>query len=157
MPKVLQRFNPFTGIIEQRPVYGDHYRYANDPTLSITTSETFQNKLALDVGVLAPGAIYELEVNYKWNHDATNSDFEARVLDETATALDYLDGWHKQEPQDSAGNWEGTGSSQRYLTTTKYVITGASIARSFVLQYRTDDSDDASSIFDVTLAFKRVA
>ena len=157
MPKVLHRFNAFTGILEQMPVYGDQFKEAVDPTVSITTSETFRDKLLLDVGILKPSAVYHLDVSYKWNHNATNSDFEARVLDVNNNALAHLDGWHKQEPQDSGGNWEGTGSDQRYLATEKYRIIGAGVLNTFLLQWRTDDANDESSIWDVLMSFKRVS
>ncbi len=150
--------DPQTGLLIQQPVYGSHLRraYDNGPP-SITTSETFQDKLALDVGVLAPGRIYELLVSYMWNHDATNTDFEGRVVDIGGNALIFSDGYHKQEPQDSAGNWEGTGSSQRFRAVQTYEIIGAGVPQLYTLQYRTDDADDASAIWAARMKFIRVA
>lgn len=157
MAKLLQRFDPFTGTIIQRPVYGDNYRYAADNTLSITASDVFQTKIVLPVGVLISNAVYELDVSYKWNHSATNNDFEARILDINNNALAYLDGYHKQEPKDAGGNWEGTNSEQRHPTHERYPIIGGGVAQQYTLQYRTDSVGISSSIWDVLLTFKRVA
>lgn len=156
MAKSIFRYNPFDGKLDQFPVYGDQFSEAFDASISTTTSTTFQEKLLLNVGILKNGAIYYLETSYKWNHDATNNDFESRVIDISSNELDHLDGHHKQEPQDSSGNWEGTGSAQRYGNCFRYRIVGSGVADEFRLQYRTDSNGAESSIFDAIMSFKRV-
>lgn len=158
MSKVISRFNPYTGIIEQMPVYGDQFFDLYDPSVSMTTSTTFQNKMAIVTPVLKPAAVYYLTISYGWNHDSTSNDFEARLFDTDAgAAVDYLDGWHKHEPQDSGGgNWQGTGSGQRYYISRRYRFTGAGVVRNFELQYRTDSGGTESSIWEVIAEFKRV-
>ena len=157
MPKTLFRYNPFEGKIDQMPVYGDQYAEVEDRTVSITTSDVFQAKLDFTTPILKPGAIYELCVSYGWNHDATNSDFEARVFDvDLNTALDYLNGWHRVEPQDAGGNWEGTGTDQRFYASRRFRIAGAGAVRNLSLQYRTDVAGVASSIWEAYINIKRV-
>lgn len=125
--------------------------YANSNGISTTTSTTFQTKVTLNAGTLVAGT-YKLITNYGWNHDATDSDFEARVLNNGA----QLGELHKQEPKSSAGG-DPTGSTQRYYCNRQGVFALPAGARTFVLQYRTDDAADESSIWEASLELWRYA
>ena len=133
-------------------VFGTGFDSEQSLAISTTTSTTFQTKVTFSYTPPAAGK-YLLLVSYGWNHDATNSDFEARVQQDAVT----LGQIHKQEPQDSGGG-DPTGTDQRYLAMRYYLLDfTTTTAKSFTLQYRTDDAGDESSIWDAYLCCFRVS
>ncbi len=131
-------------------VYGTEYQYDAEAGITTTTSTTFQNKLTL-VTTNLPLWEYELMVSYGWNHDAQNSDFEARVQ------LGAVNLWqiHKQEPKDSGGG-DPTWTTQRIPTSRTFEPITLSWVNTFTLDYRTDNGGQESSIRDAYMKIIRV-
>lgn len=113
--------------------------------ISTTTSLTFQTKVSIPSTAL-PAGTYILTVSYGWNHDATNSDFEAEIR-QNGSRIGEL---HKQEPKD-AGGGGSTGTTQRYYVTRRQELVLTAGSYSFDVRYRTDDSDDESSIWEAMI------
>lgn len=122
-----------------------------DNAISTTTSTTFQNKITLAAGVI-PAGLYKVKVSYGWNHDATNNDFEGRILNNGA----QLGELHKQEPKDSAGT-DPTGTTQRHYVHREYFVNFPAGARTLDLEYRTDSGGVESSIWEASLELWRYA
>jgi hypothetical protein len=133
------------------PVFGSRYQDAVDNAISTTTSDAFQQKLRLSVRSV-PAGRYRLDVSYMWNHDATDSDFEARVQQNDAVDL-YL---HKEEPKDSSGIFGATGTSQRHPAHKTIILDLATGSHDFDLDYRSDFPGVESSIWDAVLSFWRI-
>lgn len=87
--------------------------YIDDPTISTLIGGGFQQKLRLSAIGLAAGS-YRLVWSYNWNLDSTSSNFEARIqINDASPSLVS----HVEEPTDSSGNYENTGSGQKFLET----------------------------------------
>ena len=80
--------------------------------VSTLVGGTWQQKVRLSVAGLA-AADYRLVWSYNWNLDSTSSNFEARIQVNDLT--DVMS--HVEEPTDSSGNWQSTGSGQKFLET----------------------------------------
>jgi len=132
-------------------VYGTELQTAQDSATSVTTSTLFQNKLSLSTTNL-PAWLYQISVSYGRNHDANNSDFEARVQ------LDSVNIWeiHKQEPKDSAWGWP-TWSTQRIPLTRLFEPQNLSWIHTIDLEYRTDTLGVESSIRDTYIKLFRLS
>ena len=121
-----------------------------------TTSETFQN--VINENPTLEAGDYIIEVSYGWNHNSTSSDFEGRVTFNGSILGDPFSNGvtHKQEPKDSAGSGGSSGTSQQYSWSQKFYVTGVTAgAKNILLDYRTDDSDDESTIWNVIIEIKR--
>jgi len=132
--------------------FGGLYLEEKDNAVSTTTSDTFQEKLSLSTGAI-PAGKYRLEVSYMWNHNTTQYDFEAQVEQDDTTQL-FL---HKEEPSDSQGVFESTGSDQRFPVSKVMSLDLADGSYQFDLDYRTGQSGQSSSIWDAVMTFWRVS
>jgi len=119
--------------------------------VSTTTSDTFQTKISATTASV-PAGTYRVAVTYGWNHDSTGSDFEARLMVNSSQEGEL----HKQEPQDSAGSFSTTFSSQRYYVTRVFYVSLSAGTHDLDLEYRTDLSGDESSIWNAVIEFWRV-
>lgn len=133
-------------------VYGAYYKQVESLDPSSTTDDEWETKLSLTTEVL-PSGLYKLQVAYGWNHNDSSSDFMGRVVEDGTRQLGQL---HFQEPQDTSGSWENTGTNQRqYINRVFYLpISGQ---HSYTLEYASSDSGEESSIWDSSMEFKRVA
>ena len=134
------------------PIFGSEYQDAVSAAVSTTTSTTFVQKLRLATSAL-PAGRYRLEVSYQWNHDAINSNFEARVQQDDATELMH----HVQEPSESGGTFGTTGTSQKYTFSKVMLLNLAAASYNFDLDFLTDNAGDPSSIWDATFTLWRVS
>lgn len=132
-------------------ISGSEFQVVTSSGVSTTTSTDFQTKASMTTTSLPDGQ-YRLGVSYGWNHDDTSTDFEARVQVGGSTLGEI----HKQEPKDSSGSFESTGTSQRHYTARTFYL-GLSGVNNITLQFRTDDSDDESSIWDAVIELWRVS
>lgn len=131
---------------------GTEYQRAESLGVSSTNSLVFQNKVTLNTTVL-PAGTYRVAFIYGWNHNATDSDFEAEFLEDSSSMGEI----HKQEPQDSAGVFGTTGTSQRYYENRVFHTTFVSAAsHTYELNWRTDDGGDTSSIWEAIIELWRV-
>jgi hypothetical protein len=85
---------------------------AESLVVSTIISGTWQQKVRLSVAGLA-AADYRLVWSYNWNLDSTSQNFEARIQVNDATEVMS----HVEEPTDSSGNYQNTGSGQKFLET----------------------------------------
>lgn len=132
------------------PIFGTEFQYAESLPVSTTTSTSFQNKLTLTTTNL-PFGTYRLEWSFGWNHNSSEADFEARLQDNNFNVGEI----HKQEPKDAAGSFGSTGTSQRYYATrVRYLVLSG--VHTFDLDYRTDNSERASSIWEASISLWRV-
>lgn len=134
------------------PVFGSEYLYIEDETVSITTSTTFQEKLSLSTPATLPAGTYRIGWSYRFNHNNNGNDFEGRVQLDNTTDIDFV----KVEPKDSAGNFGGSGSSQRYVVSGfKNVVLTAGV-HTIDIDYRTDSGGINSAIWEARIEFWRV-
>ena len=133
------------------PVFGTEFQYAENLGVTTTTSTTFLSKLLYTTTSL-PAGTYRVSISYGWNHNGTNNDFEAQLLEDGLVVGEI----HKQEPKDSAGTFSTTGTSQRYYTTKVYYRVLSAGTHTYDFQFRTDAAGTASSTWDVRLEIWRV-
>lgn len=134
------------------PVFGTEFQKSESLTVSTTTSTTFQNKITLTTPSI-PAGEYRVGFHYSWNHNATDTDFEAQFL-EDASPMGEI---HKQEPKDSGGTFGTTGTSQRHVASKVFYPTLTLGVHTFELDYRTDSAGDESSIWDAVIEIWRVS
>lgn len=133
------------------PVFGTEYQYAESPGVTTTTSTTFISKLLFTTSAL-PAGTYRVSLRYGWNHNSASSDFEGQFL-EDAVQIDEI---HKQEPKDSAGSFSTTGTSQRYYFNRVMLRTLTAGTHTYEFKFRTDNSSNSSSVWDVAIELWRV-
>ena len=102
---------------------------------------------------------YELSISYGCNHNATNSDFESRLIFDGVTLGDIFSNGvtHKQEPKDSAGSGGSSGSSQQFGFAKTFPLTLTSGVKPVLFDIRSDDATDLSTVWDVYIKLIRVA
>ena len=102
---------------------------------------------------------YELTLCYGWNHNASNSDFESRILFDGSIVGDIFGNGttHKQEPKDSAGSGGGSGTSQQLNFSRTFPMTLTAGVKTVVFDFRSDDSTDLSTVWDVYIKLIRIA
>lgn len=76
--------------------------------VSTTDSTGFLQKMRLSAAAL-PSGQYRVVWTYHWNLDSTSQHFVSRVQVNDTTTL----GEHYEEPTDSTGTFESTGSAQK--------------------------------------------
>ncbi len=103
---------------------------------------------------------YELTLSYGWNHNATNSDFESKIIFDSVILGDIfgIGATHKQEPKDSAGTGGSSGSSQQYAFTKVFELNGVLAGiKDIAFEFRSDDASDLSTVWDVYIKLIQVA
>ena len=123
----------------------------DDPIDTIVGTTAFQNKVTVGP-VSLPAGNYLIEWSYGWNHDSQASDFEGRLL-QNGVPLGEL---HKQEPKDSAGG-DPTGTTQRFYNCRRRIETLPAASYTWILQYRTDNSSNESSIWEALVTVTRLS
>lgn len=135
-----------------QPGPGEIKDAVEDLVVSATTSTIPKLKLRLTTNNLELGD-YIVFWSYGWNCDSTSSDFEARIqLDDTDTLME-----HKQEPKDSLGNWENTGSDQKLRASGQILLTQVSGVHQLDLDWNTSNSGTEASIWDARMFILRVS
>jgi len=132
-------------------IFGSEFQIAESAGISTTTSQTFQNKVSMTTTSL-PAGTYRVQFSYGWNHNNNQSDFEGQ-LEEDALQLGEL---HKQEPKDNGGA-DATGSTQRYYASRTFYRTLTAGVHTYDVNFRTDDSDFESSIWEAVIELWRVS
>lgn len=106
-----------------------------------------------------PAGDYLLQWWYVWAYDATNTDFVARINQDSAAALF---GFHRQEPKDAAGGGNpdaiaGAGTDQRHLAHGSRVVTLTAGVHTFELEHAAGNAGVEATIGNGTMLFYRVA
>lgn len=132
--------------------FGQNYKYAENSSVSTTTSSNWQEKLRLNVNINEWGR-YRIGYSYNWNGNSISRDFMSQVYCiETGVEI----GVHQQEPKDSAGTFGSTGSNQKHLTSGFRIIDLNPGNYNFILNYTTSESKYHASIWNVRMEFWRV-
>ncbi|PHS05104.1 MAG: hypothetical protein COA88_12850 [Kordia sp.] len=116
------------------------------------------NKISVNTSSLVAGN-YKITLNYGWNHNATNSDFESRLsFDGTILGDVFGNGTtDKIEPKDSSGSGGSSGSSQQLSASRTFILTGiAAGVKAIVFDFRSDDASDLSTVWDAIIEIKRI-
>lgn len=105
-----------------------------------------------------PVGRYHLKVSYSWNHNGTTNDFISRLQFDGANVGSRIDGIiHQQEPKDSNGSLETTGTDQTHVFEKTYYPTVTTAgSKNIVFEFGTGISTQRSSIWDVTIELFRV-
>lgn len=140
------------------PVYGTELNLFESNSVSTDDTTNLIDKINDNTSNLPIGT-YRLRVSYSWNFASTSNDFESYLFfDGSAIGPDASGLIHKQEPKDSAGNWNGTGSAQRFSFSKDYYINiVVSGIRSVLLQFRTDNVGTNASIWDANIQLIRIS
>ena len=140
-----------TGIEWGELIFGQGYEANVNTVISITTSTTFQTKMQWITGAKTPG-YYIYNWSYSWNHDATSNDFEARILIDSVEEM-----FHKQEPKDSSGTFDLTGTSQQYKASGSIILNHTTPqTHNVTVQWRTDNGGVESSMWDLRIEMYRI-
>ncbi len=137
------------------PVFGTELNIAESPAVSISTSETFAEKVRIPSAgdITFPAGTYLLAVSYGWNHDSTNNDFEAEVR-QNDVVIGQI---HQEEPSDVAGAFASTGTDQKhYVTREFHIVLGAGDFH-FDVRFRTNNAGDESAIWDAYMRIWRLS
>jgi hypothetical protein len=119
--------------------------------VSTTTSAIFQTKVEILNSTLAAGT-YRFIASYGWNVDSTASDIEVQVQEKVgAGAYANIVELHKQETSESAGTFGVTGTDQRFNTTRIFERTLSAAVYSWRIQYRSETSTIAVSMWETLL------
>ncbi len=135
---------------DQALIFGSEYQYAESLTVAVTNSTTLIQKLRLTTSNL-PAGTYRLGWSWLFNHDSNGDDFLGRVqLDDITTY-----GEIQVEPKDSAGNFNATGSNQKYPVCgfANIVLSGL---HTVDIDFATSNAVNESSIWDARLELWRV-
>ncbi|MFC1615576.1 hypothetical protein ACFL21_00400 [Patescibacteria group bacterium] len=131
-------------------IFGTEFQKAESEVVSTNLTDVFANKVTLVTSDL-PSGTYRIGISYGWNHDNDTSDFEGRIQ---LNAVD-LGEIHKQEPKDKDGTWGVTGVTQRYYLSRTYFETLSGV-NTITIDYRSDISGKASSVWDASIELWRV-
>lgn len=132
--------------------FGSNLHLAESTAVSTSTSASPQDKITLVTATLEAGT-YRLEVSYGWNHDSTQNNFISLVTQD-AVQVGQL---HEAEPAEAGGTFESTGSVQRYVNTRVFHLSLSAQSYTFKLQYHSEFSGVASSVWDAYMSLWRMS
>jgi len=129
---------------QQGGVFGTELDYANDDTVSQTTSTSWQQKLRLSVTGL-PAGTYRIAFYYNWQYSVAFRDFQGRVqLDDTTNLF-----LHQQEPKDP-------GTDQVYVES-GFIHVALNGDHDIDIDYRASQAGDTAYIAFARLEIWRVS
>jgi len=131
-------------------VWGSDAAFAESLTVSTSTKTSETAKVVLNVTASDAG-VYRLAWSYNWNADTTSYDFEGLVIDQNKTQIML----HKQEPKDSGGAFEKTGSDQQHQAGGFRYLDLSKGSHTFTLMWRSSSNGNEASIWDASLEFWR--
>lgn len=125
-----------------------------DAPLSVSTSTSFQTKVAVTLPELPPGT-YEIEATYGWAIDSTGNDFEGRITF-NGSQIGEL---HKQEGKDAAGGGVAGTTQRMYVSRKQQTVVASTISAGAVLDldWRTDAGGVEATIFEANLILRRLS
>lgn len=127
-----------------------------DPVTS-TFSTSFQTKMTTTPVTLEAGT-YEVSFGYGWSHNDTSTNFEGKIQQDSGSGFSDFGNIHEEESQDSGGSFGSTGTDQRkYLSRTKKLVVASSGSYSWRIQYRTEDDEEQSSMWEAFIKVQRTA
>lgn len=120
--------------------------------VTTTTSTTFTNKLNVTT-TTKPVGRYLLFWSYAWNYNSNQNDFIGRILVDGAEVM-----FHQQEPKDSGGSFESTGSNQRHRASGQVFLDFATQATHTILfQLATSTAGNNASMWEARASIWRVS
>lgn len=130
--------------------------FTQDNVISSNTG-TLEEVINETTTSLPPGR-YTVKVSYSWNSNCTQHDFESYLTINGLSITEDGSGLiHKEEPKDSAGNWNNTGSLQVLHFNREYTLdlltTGT---RDVLFSFRTSQTNTLASIWDVDIKIYRI-
>jgi hypothetical protein len=134
------------------PIFGSEFQYAESLGTTTTTSSTLQTKVSLNTPVI-PAGTYRIGISYGWNFNSTGNDFRGEFHEDNVKIGEE----HRQEPKDSSGNFNGTGSNQRHYLSRFVYRTLTTGIHSYDINFRSASSGTSASIWDATIEFWRVS
>ena len=154
-------------------IFGMWYTMAESLTVTSTTEVAWLEKLKLTTPNVVAGT-YRLNWRFLLNHNSVGSDIEIQVEQDDTTILEL----YKQEPKDARANdgrnnvnpvladevdagggnyqFSTTGSAQRYLMSGQACPTLGAGVHTFDIDFRTDDDNHSSSLWNVRMEFWRL-
>lgn len=132
--------------------FGSEFEYFESLGISTSTLSTFIPKINVTTAS-KPIGIYKVNWSYGWNYNATNTNFIAEIQADATTVME-----HVQEPSDSGGNWNATGTDQRFRAAGSFYlnVTAASTI-DLLLQFRSENAGTNASMFDARIDIWKVA
>lgn len=139
-------------------IYGSELNVFTNNSVIINGTTTQEDVINATTSNLPVGT-YEIEINYGWNHNSTQSDFQSFFLFDGSPLGENPTGLiHREEPKDSAGNFAGTGSLQQLSFYKKFIVNVTTAGtKSINLSFNTDMDGCLSSIFETIIKLKRIA
>lgn len=132
-------------------IFGTQYYYAESIGVSKTNSLSFMEKLKLTTGSI-PAGNYRIGWSFEFNHSSRNSNFLGRVyLDDVTELASYV-----IRPSDASGNFQNTGSRQKYLASGFKHINLSAGVHFIDIDFATDDNNINSSIWNTNIEFWRI-
>lgn len=121
-------------------VFGTERKYAE--SLGVTTyhfpnSSTWINKI--NQNWTLPAGTYFVCWRYNWNADTVSYDFQSEFLINNASVEE-----HQQEPTDANGNWNSTGSDQKYTVSSFAIVTLSAGSHNFKIRFSMSTGETAS-------------
>ena len=141
--------------------YGTEFNefYSQGPSFTSAPNTTWVTEIN---GLTTPLPIgnYKLSISYGWNHNGTTNDFESRLFFDGNLIVDpFSNGLlHKQEPKDSAGGGNPSGTTQQYSFQKTMPISILSAgAKAVLFEFRSDAATVISTVWDVHIEIIRVS
>lgn len=128
-------------------VYGSELNIFEAKNIENNTDAILQEIINANTTSLPIGK-YIVKVDYSWNTNCTQHDFESYLTVGGAAISNDSSGLiHKEEPKDSAGNWNNTGSLQVLNFSREYTIDILSTGtRNIIFSFRSSKDNVMASI-----------
>jgi len=138
-------------------VYGSELNIFQSLDIISNSSGVKEEIINDNTSILSIGK-YIVKVDYSWNTNCTQHDFESFLkIGGVSISKDALGLIHKEEPKDSSGQWENTSSLQILSFSREYVIDITTVgARNISLAFRASKQNIKASIWDATVKIFRV-
>lgn len=149
--------NYLSEAVSSAMVYGSELNvFVNNSVLTNTT--TTAQDVINDTTTSLPIGKYKIKINYSWNSNSTQDDFESRLLfDGVSLDLDATGLIHKEEAKDSAGTANGTGSLQVLSFNKEFVVdVTASGAKTISLTFNSSKAGCMVSVWNCTIECYRI-
>lgn len=138
-------------------VYGSELNLFDSSSILSNSTNTLLEVLNVNTTSLPLGK-YVVKVDYSWNSNCTQHDFESFLMvDGSAISNDSSGLIHKEEPKDSAGQWNGTNSLQMLHFSREYTIDVLTPGtKNVVFSFRSSKDNVMASIWDLNIKIFRI-
>ena len=138
-------------------IYGSELNIFEAKPIESNTTDTLEEVINANTTSLPIGK-YIVRIDYSWNSNCTQHDFESYLtVDGSSISNDTSGLIHKEEPKDSAGNWNNTRSLQILNFSREYIIDVTSVGtKNVVFSFRSSKDNVMSSIWDLNIKIFRI-